>query len=353
MTMSQTERTAIRPWIFEFFHAPGNPAQDAPPQVAADHFAAYLDLWRSAEALGFEGIFFSEHHFGPGYSPSPHLLIAALAPRTLTLRLGVMGIVLPYYQPWRVVEEIGMLDHLTGGRLEIGTSSGIPQEMALIGLDVAEASARNAEAQAILDAGLRDGIVNHHGQYWQIENLRLVPRPLQQPSPPRWTTVVSTESARRSAQRGSKICTSFHPVERIRQIFDVFREEAGRLGKSAHPDQLAIRRTISIDEDEGAARAASSAAADALRAVLAHDPRVTQHPLPDAPGPAHNFTVGAEEFIAGTPEGVADQIIAQCRAVGAGNFLANFGRGKSPEAMRRNYALFGRRVIPLLRAANL
>lgn len=59
-----------------------------------------------------------------------------------------MGIVLPYYQPWRVVEEIGMLDHLTSGRFEVGTSSGIPQEMALIGLDVVEASERNAEAQA-------------------------------------------------------------------------------------------------------------------------------------------------------------------------------------------------------------
>jgi alkanesulfonate monooxygenase SsuD/methylene tetrahydromethanopterin reductase-like flavin-dependent oxidoreductase (luciferase family) len=348
---STGSRTAIRPWIFEFFPAPGNPAQTASPDAAAAHFTVYLDLWQRAEALGFEGIFFSEHHFGPGYSPSPHLLIAALAPRTRTLRLGVMGVVLPYYQPWRVVEEIGMLDHLTGGRLEVGTSSGIPQEMALIGLDVAEASARNAEAQAILDAGLRDGVVNHHGKYWQLENLRLVPRPLQQPSPPLWTTVVSTESARRSAQRGSKICTSFHPVQRIRHIFDAFRDEAARRGTAAGPDQLAIRRTISIDENEGAARAASRAAAEALRAVLAHDPRVTQHPLPDAPGPAHNFSVGEEEFIAGTPESVAEQIIAQCRAVGAGHFLANFGRGKSPEALRNNHALFGERVIPLLRKA--
>ncbi len=351
--MGHVGKTGIRPWIFEFFPIPGNPGQETPPQVAADHFAAYLNLWQSAEPLGFTGIFFSEHHFGPGYSPSPHLLIATMAPRTRTLRLGAMGIVLPYYPPWRVVEEIGMLDHLTGGRLEVGTSAGNPQEMALIGLDVAEASARNIEAQTIVDAGLRDGVVNHHGKYWQIEALRLLPRPLQQPMPPRWTTVVSTESARRSAQRGSKICTSFHPVERIRQIFDAYRDEAARGGKPADPDQLAIRRTISIDEDEAAARAASKAASDAIRAVLSRDPRVTETPLPDAPGPAHNFTVGQEEFIAGTPEDVADQIIAQCRTVGAGNFLANFGRGKSPVAMRRNYDLFGRRVIPLLRAANL
>ena len=341
----------IKPWIFEFFPVAGNPAADPEPAAVAAHFAGYLDLWQRAEALGFEGIFFSEHHFGPAYSPSPNLLIATLAPRTRTLRLGVMGMVLPYYQPWRVVEEIGMLDHLTGGRLEVGTSSGIPQEMALIGLDVAEASERNAEAQAILDAGLRDGVVNHHGKYWRIENLRLVPRPLQRPGPPKWTTVVSSESARRSVGRGSKICTSFHPVERIRQIFDSYRDEAARLGQAGGPDQLAIRRTISIDEDEQTALAASRVASEALRAILAHDPRVTAHPLPDAPGPSHNFSVGAEEFIAGTPESVAEQIVGQCRAVGAGHFLANFGRGKSPAALRKSYELFGERVVPLLRQA--
>src|SRR3954447_2195471 len=88
------EETMIKPWIFEFFHAPGDPSHDAEPELAAAHFARYLDLWCQAEPLGFEGIFFSEHHFGPGYSPSPHLLIAALAPRTHRLRLGVMGTVL-------------------------------------------------------------------------------------------------------------------------------------------------------------------------------------------------------------------------------------------------------------------
>jgi len=343
----------IKPWIFEFFHAPGHPSHDPEPAVSSAHFHRYLDLWRRAEELGFEGIFFSEHHFGPGYSPSPHLLIAGLAPLTRTLRLGVMGIVLPYYQPWRVVEEIGMLDHLTSGRLEIGTSSGIPQEMALIGLDVVEASERNAEAQAIMDAGLQNGVVNHHGKYWHIENLRLVPRPLQRPSPPRWTTVVSTESARRSAQRDSKICTSFQPTERIRQIFDAYRHEAARAGRMTSRDQLAIRRTVSIAEDEGTARAASRAAAEALRAVLAHDPRVTRHPIPDAPGPSHNFSVGEEEFISGTPESVAEQIVAQCRATGAGHFLANFGRVNSAETLLRSYELFGRHVIPLLRAAGI
>src|SRR5579872_4920698 len=178
----------IKPWIFELFGVPAGRGASTPPHVTADYYRWHLDLWRRAEAFGFEGIFFSEHHFGLGYSPSPNLLIARTAAVTRTLRLGVMGVVLPYYEPWRVVEEIGMLDQLTGGRLEIGTASGIPQEMARIGLSVEEANARNAEAIEILDAALAQGVISHHGRFWDFDELRIVPRPLQTPSPPKWTT---------------------------------------------------------------------------------------------------------------------------------------------------------------------
>ena len=120
----------IKPWIFEFFPAPREPDVAGDPRQSADYFNWYLDLWPRAEPLGYEGIFFSEHHFGLAYSPCPNLLIAQVAGRTRTIRLGVMGLVLPYHHPWKVVEEIGMLDHLTQGRLEIGTAAGIPQEIA-------------------------------------------------------------------------------------------------------------------------------------------------------------------------------------------------------------------------------
>ena len=102
----------IKPWIFEFFPELTDPGVPSIPKAVTKYFATYLDLWARAEALGFEGIFFSEHHFGNAYSPSPNLLIAALAGRTRTLRLGVMGVVVPYYTPWRIFEEIAMLDHL-------------------------------------------------------------------------------------------------------------------------------------------------------------------------------------------------------------------------------------------------
>src|SRR6188508_2228173 len=93
------ECVMIKPWLFEFFPELGGLNVDPDPADVAAHFARYLDLWVRDEALGFEGIFFSEHHFGRSFSGSPNLLIAALAQRTKALRLGVMGIVLPYYHP--------------------------------------------------------------------------------------------------------------------------------------------------------------------------------------------------------------------------------------------------------------
>jgi alkanesulfonate monooxygenase SsuD/methylene tetrahydromethanopterin reductase-like flavin-dependent oxidoreductase (luciferase family) len=348
------KRAMIKPWIFELFGTPGGRGgPPADPEVTAAHFAWHLDLWRRAEAWGFEGIFFSEHHFGLSYSPSPNLLIATMATLTKTLRLGVMGVVLPYYQPWRVVEEIGMLDQLTNGRLEIGTASGIPQEMARIGLSVAEANARNAEAIAILDAALASPVISHHGEFWNFDDLAIEPRPLQQPSPPKWTTVVSIESARKAARRGSKLCTGFHPIDRIAAIFDAYREEAARAGHPAGPDQLAIRRSVIVAPDEAQAVATAATALQLYRQALTHDPRYTESPVPDAPGPTHGFSVGADEFIAGTGEHVAEQIIAQCRRVGAGHFLSAVDRRAPRDQRTMGYELYARHVIPALRRAAL
>ena len=102
----------IKSWVFELFVPPAELAQRFDPAVSQRHFNAYLDLWASAEPAGFDGIFFSEHHFGAAYSPAPNLLIASIATRTRTLRLGTLGMVAPYHTPWQLIEEIGMLDHL-------------------------------------------------------------------------------------------------------------------------------------------------------------------------------------------------------------------------------------------------
>jgi len=339
----------IKPWMFEFLQAPA-----ATGEAATAVFDNGIALWKRLDTFGFEGIFFSEHHFGVSYSPSPNLLIAAIAQSTQRLRLGTMGVVLPLYQPWRVLEEIGMLDHMTGGRLEIGCASGVPQELIQTGIGPEENRERFNETLEILDAWLAAPVISHHGRYYNFDNLRIVPRPLQQPSPPKWTTVVSTASAVKSAARRSRICTAFESVARIKEIFDAYRAEADRLGIACAPDHLAIRRNVSVASSEAEANERSQTAKEAVARILADDPRVGQRssPLLDAPKVGAGFSVHADEFIAGTPAQVAEQIIAQCRQVGAGHIVAILGRAVDEHRIRA-VELFAEQVIPVLRRAEV
>jgi alkanesulfonate monooxygenase SsuD/methylene tetrahydromethanopterin reductase-like flavin-dependent oxidoreductase (luciferase family) len=343
----------IKPWIFEFLYAPDAQGGEVARQTATAVFEKGVALWKRLDTLGFEGIFFSEHHFGVSYSPSPNLLIAAIAGSTARLRLGTMGMVLPLYQPWRVLEEIGMLDHLTGGRLEIGCASGVPQELIQTGIGSEENRGRFNETLEILDAWLAGPVISHHGRYYNFDNLRVVPRPLQ-PSPSKWTTVVSTASAIKSAARRSKICTAFESVARIKEIFDAYRAEADRLGIACGPDQLAIRRNVSLAPSEAEAQERSRMAKEVASKVLAGDPRVRQQSssLLDAPRSGTGFSVHADEFIAGTPARVAEQIIAQCRGSGAGHFLAILGRAVDEQRVQA-VELFAEQVIPILRRAEI
>jgi alkanesulfonate monooxygenase SsuD/methylene tetrahydromethanopterin reductase-like flavin-dependent oxidoreductase (luciferase family) len=343
----------IKPWIFEFFAAPRDLHDQFEPSASQRYFDAYLDLWASAEPAGFEGIFFSEHHFGAAYSPAPNLLIANVALRTRALRLGTLGMVPPYHAPWQLVEEIGMLDHLTGGRLEIGTAAGIPNEMAKVGLGHDEARARNDEALDILDAALRSPVITHHGKFWRFDNLRLTPRPIQQPAPPVWVTVVSAASARKAARRGAKLSTGFLPLAKVVEIFDAFRDEADKVGRKVGPDDLCIRRQVTMLEDDRDIPAVVDAQRRNLRKFLEVDPRLDSPDRPailDTPT-AHAFSVGDEEFVAGTAAAIAEQTIAQCRAAGASNFAALFDRSRPPEHLKTWYADYGSKVIPLLHKA--
>jgi alkanesulfonate monooxygenase SsuD/methylene tetrahydromethanopterin reductase-like flavin-dependent oxidoreductase (luciferase family) len=272
-------------------------------------------------------------------------MIAALGPRTKKLRLGVMGVVLPYYHPARVVEEIGMLDHLTGGRLEIGTAIGVPQELSRLNLTMTEARERNDEIVAVLDAALANRIVTHLGKYFSFSNLRLLPRPLQQPSPPRWTTVISADSARRAARRRIKISTGFNSTQSIKRIFDAYREEADAAGYQAGPECFALRRRVTVAPTSEQARVYAQAVTERLKSFVAEDDRLNTQ-APDAPAPSDGFTLSADEFITGTPKEVAQTIVAQCRAVGAGHFLTVLNWSARLRKWRRRMSCSAAKLFP-------
>jgi alkanesulfonate monooxygenase SsuD/methylene tetrahydromethanopterin reductase-like flavin-dependent oxidoreductase (luciferase family) len=178
---------------------------------------------------------------------------------------------------------------------------------------------------------------------------------LQQPAPPKWVTVVSAASARKAAQRGAKICTGFHPQDKIAEIFDAYRDESDKVGRCARPEDLCVRRQVTLLEDDRQREDVLASKRTASRERLRADPRLD---LPDRPAvldspAAHAFSLGDDEFVVGRPRTVAEEIIAQCRRTGAGNFAALFDRTMKPEALKRWYRAFGAEAIPLLHGAQI
>jgi alkanesulfonate monooxygenase SsuD/methylene tetrahydromethanopterin reductase-like flavin-dependent oxidoreductase (luciferase family) len=337
------------PWLFEFFHSLGDAEGRHDPAAIQRHFDWYLELWAATEERGFEGIFFSEHHFGAAYSPSPHLLVASVAQRTTRLRLGVLGVATPYSTPWRIVEEFGMLDHLTGGRFEAGVVSGIPPEYALVGLKPDEALERHEEILDVLAAALRDGCVTHHGRYWELDDVEVLPRPLQQPLPV-WTASRSIESARRAGARGLKVCFGFLSTAELVDLAAAYRDSAAAAGHPAGPEQLAIRRLVNLVDDPDARAEAKRQTRRDLHDLLVRSagdlpPWAALLDAPDfSDGP-----VSEDEFVAGTPSQVTEELLAQCEAVGAGHVVVCFSPTRPPE-IERVHVRFAAEVLPALRA---
>src|SRR6201991_3433708 len=107
----------------------------------AEFYEARLKIIESYDRFGFYAFHVAEHHSTPlGLAPSPSVFLSAVAQRTRRLRFGPMVYALPLYHPIRMIEEICMLDQMSGGRLEMGFGRGAsPIEQRYFDVDPAQA----------------------------------------------------------------------------------------------------------------------------------------------------------------------------------------------------------------------
>jgi alkanesulfonate monooxygenase SsuD/methylene tetrahydromethanopterin reductase-like flavin-dependent oxidoreductase (luciferase family) len=141
-----------------------------------------------AERLGFGHYHVAEHHLTPlDMAPSPTVFLAAVARHTSRIRLGSMVLCLPLYHPVRLIQEICMLDHLSGGRFEPGVGRGVRDvEHEWFGLDPMQSRDRYKETLEVVVQGLLEGRLDYSGQFYSYANVPLHHRPLQKPLPPFW-----------------------------------------------------------------------------------------------------------------------------------------------------------------------
>ncbi|MGE0094194.1 MAG: LLM class flavin-dependent oxidoreductase [Alphaproteobacteria bacterium] len=159
-----------------------------------------------AEQCGFHCFWMTEHHFYEeiGHSSAPEITLTALAMRTTRIRLGHAVVVLACNNPIRTAERAATLDIFSNGRLELGTGKGASAyHTEGFGIDMERSRDSWAEAMEVLCALFKnEKFPGHTGKYYQYPARALVPKPLQDPHPPLWTSGVSPTTFEMAARRG-------------------------------------------------------------------------------------------------------------------------------------------------------
>jgi alkanesulfonate monooxygenase SsuD/methylene tetrahydromethanopterin reductase-like flavin-dependent oxidoreductase (luciferase family) len=320
--------------------------------------AFYEERLRLAEIydrLGFHGYHLAEHHSTPlGMAPSPSVFLAALAQRTRRLRFGPLIYILPLYHPLRLIEEICMLDQMSGGRLMLGVGRGIsPYEVAYYGVDPGETQARYAEALDVILAGLRSPSLTFEGKFYRFKDVPMELAPVQKPHPPLWYGVINPDATPWLAQHRINIVSHVTApiMGAITQRYAAeFRAAHGR--ETALP-KMGLGRHIVIAERSGDALAlARRAYARWFHSFTVlwkkHSSKPVSASYPEDFDTLRNMGVG----LAGSPAEVGDTLERQLAESGANYFVCRFAFGDlSFDEAARSLKLFVEHIMPALTKA--
>jgi alkanesulfonate monooxygenase SsuD/methylene tetrahydromethanopterin reductase-like flavin-dependent oxidoreductase (luciferase family) len=317
-----------------------------------EYYEARLKLIEAYEAAGFYAYHVAEHHCTPlGMAPSPSVFLAAVAQRTRRLRFGPMVYALPLHHPLRLIEEICMLDQLSGGRLDIGFGRGSsPAEIAFYGQDPATAHAIYTEARELILQGLTRNTLNFDGTFFSFKDIPMELQPLQKPHPPVWYGVHSVEAAELAAHQGLNL-VSLDSAADTRRYTDRFREiwRATR-GNTPEP-KLGLSRFIVIAKDDAQALAVARRAYPIWHRHFYYLFSL-RGGTPAHPRPAEfDRMMEIRQAIAGSPETVRLFLQSQLAESGANYLVGQFAFGDVSLAESvRSVELFKRHVMAQLTA---
>jgi len=323
-------------------------------QTTLDRF--YADRLRVVEEYdraGFYGYHVAEHHATPlGVAPSPGVWLGAIAERTRQLRFGPLVYLLPLYHPIKLLEEICMLDQMSGGRFMLGVGRGIsPIELRYYGLDPDATPAMYAEALEVILRGMTSKELSFQGRYYNYDNVPMELEPFQKPHPPLWYGIGRPDGVPWAAQRNMNVVTNLGG-QGMRAITDRYRAEWSALGKPAKDLPLmGVSRHIVVAETrkealEIARRGYRKWRESFLVLWLKHN----QLPSPHALFPEQFEEAEAQgRSIAGTVEAVREFLQNSIDEGGLNYLLCRFAFGDiTRDEALQSVQLFARHVMPAL-----
>jgi alkanesulfonate monooxygenase SsuD/methylene tetrahydromethanopterin reductase-like flavin-dependent oxidoreductase (luciferase family) len=158
-----------------------------------------------ADSVGFDYLWFVEHHFLTTFSgcSAPEVIVSALARLTHRVRLGFGVVVLPHHHPVQVAERLAMVDHLSGGRVEFGVGRSSPYEQIGLGVDPRDTRDIMLESMHVVPKIWgTEGNFTWKGKFFDIPPREILPKPKQNPHPPIWMACTQQSSYALAAEHG-------------------------------------------------------------------------------------------------------------------------------------------------------
>ncbi len=186
-----------------------------------------LEQCELADQVGFDNLWFVEHHFLTGFSgsPSQDAMFGALSRITKNIRIGYGVCILPYHHPVRVAERVALLDQLTDGRIEVGTGRSNAYEQTGLGIDPRDTRNLWNESISMLPKIWTSDEYEYEGENWSVPKRRVLPKPFQQPHPRLYLACTSEDSFRLAAQKGIGVLSSAsYAVEVLKEKVQIYRD---------------------------------------------------------------------------------------------------------------------------------
>ena len=331
-----------------------------------------LEQMEWTEALGFDQIWLTEHHFiDYGLAVDPGTLAGVAAARTRRVRIGLAAAILPFHHPLRLAEQTALVDVISGGRLDVGVGRGNrPAEFRGYNVPQQENRERFEEAVEILKRAWTEERFSHAGRFFTVNEARVMPRPAQKPHPPLYQVCGSKESIEATAARGWPMLNSVlrgNAEQQLATNRDLYVGALRKLGRS-DTDIAGLLQDWGVSRQIYVAATDAEAQAEAKDAELWYQESFRRFVLPDRIEDAHpslqphfrqlaerlakvNWDDLVRETVAfGSPDTVTRKLEAM-RAAGVGHVLCWMNFGGLPQArIRRSMELFAHEVMPALRA---
>ena len=334
-------------------------------------YEEHMKQWKYTEELGFKAIWLGEHHFTDySMTPSPNIMLAALAKETKQIKIGNMINAFPFNDPWRLAEEFAMLDVLSEGRLLIGLGrSADVQEYTKFGIPLEEGRPRYREGLELIKKAFTEEVVHFDGEYYKMNGGSLVPRPIQKPYPTIYATCLSPETHDWAAKEGYPVSSLFLPPDQTAKSYQMYMAACKKYNREIDPKNYVLGRNIYVAETkEQAMEEARGPMLKFLQLFQNAAVPETREGLESFPENFKYFSeffapffgdaltyeglIESGIFICGDPDTVAEEIQRQHELIGMGHLMCWMAFGDLPhEKVMNSMKLFGEKVMPRFKSS--